>query len=65
MKEIIEGLTFIGVAIVLLVLSIRIVEDSTLFNNAQYIILIVFSLSFALMAYRDKICMLFKNKDDT
>ena len=65
MSELIEGITYIGVAIVLLVLSIRIIEDSTLFNNAQYIILIVFSLSFALMAYKDKICMLFKNKDDT
>lgn len=65
MKELIEGITYMAVAIVLLVLSIRIVEDSTLFNNAQYIILIVFSLSFALMAYKDKICMLFKNKDDT
>ena len=65
MKELIEGITYMAVAIVLLVLSIRIIEDSTLFNNAQYIILIVFSLSFALMAYRDKICMLFKNKDDT
>lgn len=65
MKELIEGITYMAVAIVLLVLSIRIIEDSTLFNNAQYIILIVFSLSFALMAYKDKICMLFKNKDDT
>ena len=65
MKELIEGIIYMAVAIMLLVLSIRIVEDSTLFNNAQYIILIVFSLSFALMAYRDKICMLFKNKDDT
>ena len=65
MKELIEGITYMAVAIMLLVLSIRIVEDSTLFNNAQYIILIVFSLSFALIAYKDKICMLFKNKDDT
>ena len=65
MKELIEGITYMAVAIVLLVLSIRIIEDSTLFNNAQFIILIVFSLSFALMAYKDKICMLFKNKDDT
>ena len=65
MKELIEGITYMAVAIVLLVLSIRIIEDSTLFNNAQYIILIVFSLSFALIAYKDKICMLFKNKDDT
>ena len=65
MKELIEGITYMAVAIVLLVLSIRIIEDSTLFNNAQYIILIIFSLSFALMVYRDKICMLFKNKDDT
>ena len=65
MKELIEGITYMAVAIVLLVISIRIIEDSTLFNNAQYIILIVFSLSFALMAYKDKICMLFKNKDDT
>lgn len=65
MKELIEGIIYMAVAIMLLVLSIRIVEDSTLFNNAQYIILIVFSLSFAFMAYKDKICMLFKNKDDT
>ena len=65
MKEIIEGLTFIGVAIALLVLSIRTAVDSTLFNNAQYIILIAFSLFFGLMAYRDKIYMLFRNKDDT
>lgn len=65
MKELIEGITYMAVSIMLIVLSIRIVEDSTLFNNAQYIILIVFSLSFALMVYRDKICMLFKNKDDT
>ena len=65
MKELIEGITYIVVAIVLLVLSIRIFEDPTLFNNAQYTILIVFSLSFALLAYKDKICVLFKNKDDT
>ena len=65
MKELIEGIMYMAVAIVLLVLSIRILEDSSLFNNAQYIILIIFSLSFALLAYKDKLCILFKNKDDT
>ena len=65
MKEIIEGLIYIGVAIVLLTLSIRSLTDSDMFNTAQYIVLIVFSISFVLMAYRDRICMLFKNKDDT
>ena len=65
MKELIEGVVYMAVAIVLFILSIRILENPLLFNNAQYFILIVFSLSFAFMAYRDKICMIFKNKDDT
>ena len=65
MKEIIEGLLYIGVAIVLLTLSIRSLTDSDMFNTAQYIVLIVFSISFVLMAYRDRLCTLFKNKDDT
>ena len=65
MKELIEGVVYMAVAIVLFILSIRILEDSSLFNNTQYIILIVFSLSFALLAYKDKLCIFFKNKDDT
>lgn len=64
MKELIEALLHLVIAIVLLTLGVRIIIQPDIITSTQFYIIILFSIVYYLIA-RGNIGLQVRNKDDT